>query len=70
LNNVLEGLIVDSHDFNNNTNVSTEKNLQKPFLFYVNPKAGAKKAEKIFYKQILPVLTEANTPFELVITSK
>ncbi len=50
-------------------NENRESN-EKPFLFYVNPKAGAGKAQKIYNSQILPVLTEANVPHTLVLTSK
>lgn len=42
----------------------------KPFLFYVNPISGAGKAQSIFQKCIVPVLIEANIPYELVLTSE
>lgn len=47
-----------------------EENKDKPFLVYVNPKAGAGKAQQIYQTQILPVLTEANVPNTLVLTSR
>ena len=43
---------------------------KKPFLFYVNPKAGAGKATTIYHERIVPILAEANIPNTLVLTSK
>ncbi len=57
----------------NNVTKFDLKNIQlsepKPFLVYVNPKAGAGKAKDIYYERILPVLSEANLPTKLVLTS-
>jgi hypothetical protein len=46
------------------------KDDEKPFLILINPKSGAGKAENIYFERILPVLSEANAPSTLVLTSK
>ncbi len=44
--------------------------LSKPFLIFVNPKAGSGKAKTIYYERVLPVWAESNTKDVLVLTRK
>lgn len=49
---------------------STTSNDTKPFLVFINPHAGAGKAQRIFFEHALPVWSQANIPYTLVLTSK
>ena len=49
--------------------VLKKKTDEKPYLILVNPKSGAGKAKNIYYERIVPMLSEANLPKSLVLTS-
>jgi len=46
-----------------------ENRSAKPLLVLVNPKSGAGKASNIFHERALTILSEANVPYVLVLTS-
>lgn len=76
--NQLASMLSKTIDENNNDISSIEINLMpsskadnlKPYLVYVNPKAGAGKALKIYTEQISTLLDKANVVNTLVLTSK
>jgi hypothetical protein len=42
----------------------------KPFLVFVNPKAGAGKAKSIYNERVTPIWSEANQPDTVVFTGE
>ncbi len=59
----------NSNDSNNNNNsISINVKSHKPFLVFVNPKAGAGRAKSIYYERVLPVWAESSTKNVLVLT--
>ncbi|XP_061386795.1 sphingosine kinase 2 [Musca vetustissima] len=42
---------------------------RKPLLIFLNPKSGSGKGRVMFQKQVIPVLKEADIPYELIVTT-
>ncbi|XP_073833410.1 sphingosine kinase 1 [Musca autumnalis] len=42
---------------------------RKPLLIFLNPKSGSGKGRVMFQKQVVPVLKEADIPYELMVTT-
>ncbi|XP_058977879.1 sphingosine kinase 2 [Musca domestica] len=42
---------------------------RKPLLIFLNPKSGSGKGRVMFQKQVIPVLKEADIPYELMVTT-